>query len=154
MTWLNASAVITQWRDQLLLCPAVIAAPFVSADVNYPTFAGGDAKTPDSLPAIILQEAPQTRTRYAEGAIPLIAGNLKAVFFFPMSVAVNAGFCETFARQVILELGAQYNSGLAFSDYETSLASDPRPGARAAGESSSTNTYRAVAITVRYGLSR
>jgi hypothetical protein len=154
MSWSNPSAVITQWRDQLLLCPVVIAVPIVQADVHYPAFAGGDAEFPDSLPCILVQEAPQSRVRYAEGAIPLISGNLRANFYFPLSIAVSAGFCETFARQVLLELGQQFNSGLAFSDFETILSSDPRPGARASGEDSSTNTYRAVTISVRYGLSR
>jgi hypothetical protein len=154
MTWSNPSAVITQWRDQLLLCPSVAAVPIGSPDVHYPTFAGGDSESPDSLPCALLQEAPQSRTRYAEGAIPLISGMLKANFYFPLTLATSAGFCETFARQVILELGQQYNAGLAFSDFETILSSDPRPGARASGEDSPTNTYRAVTITVRYGLSR
>lgn len=154
MTWANPSGVMTQWRAQLLLCPSILAVPFAQADFHYPNFEGGSSETPDSLPAVLLQEAPQTRQRYAEGAIPLISGTLRAVFFFPIAMAVNAGFCETFIRAVMLELGEQYNGGLAFSDYECSLSSDPRPGARASETDQTNNSFRAVSLTVRYGLTR
>jgi len=153
VTWVNASAVLTQYRAQLLACPTVDAL-FDEANFHYPYFQGGSSETPDSLPACLLQEIPQRRVRYAEGAIPLISGTLKACFYFLVTDAVNAGFCETFARDVILELGQQLNGGLAFSDYEVTLSSDPRPGARAAGDTAQQNTFRAVTITVQYGLSR
>ena len=153
MSWTNPSAVITQWRTQLLACSAVSALPVVEADFHYPFFAGGGL-VPDTLPAVLLQEPEHTRHRYAEGALPLIGGTLKAGFYLDEATATDAGFLETFARNVIEQLGSQYDGGLAFKNYATTLSSEPKPAARAAGANDSRNLYRSVILTVQYGLDR
>lgn len=152
MTWSNPSDVLTTFRDQLLLCASVIGVPLVEADFHYPSF-GVTGAAPSDLPAVLLQEPVEERERYAEQALPLIGGTLKAAFYFPESVASNAGYMETFCRTVIKELGLQF-SGLAFRRFSVSLSTDPKPAARAAGVDDSANMYRAATITVEYGLSR
>lgn len=152
MTWANPSGLITKFRDQLLLCADVTSSGLVSNDFHYPDFAAAGT-TPDTIPAVLLQEPVEERERYAEGAIPLISGTLKAAFFFPLSIAVSAGFMETFARNVIKQLASQ-SPGISFKGYSTALSTDPKPSARAAGADDTTNLYRRVTITVTYGLSR
>lgn len=154
MTWSNPSAVLTQWRAQLVASTTVAALPLLSAGFHYPEFTTSGI-TPDTLPVALLQESEEGRERYAEGAIPLISGTLKATFYFAEAMAATAGFMETFARDVIKDLALQSASGgLAFKSFSTSLSSEPKPTARAAGVDTPASMYRAVTITANYGLSR
>ena len=148
MTWMNPYGTITQYRTQLLLCDTIITS-FATGVFHYPSF-GPSGATPDTLPACLLQEGEQDRDRYAEGAIPLISGILKASFYFEEAQATDAGWLESFCRSVIYDLGKQFN-GLPFKNHKVTLSSEPTPGLRAAdGE----NLYRAATITSTYGLTR
>jgi len=154
MTWSNASPVLIQFRAQLLLSPTILAVPMVQAEFHYPAF-GPSGTTPETMPACLLQETPQERERYAEGALPLVSGTLKAAFFFGEATSLDSGAMEAFARDVIKDLALQSASGgISFRSFSTSLSSDPKPAARAAGETSAVNLYRSVTITANYGLSR
>lgn len=150
MTWANPSGVLIQFRTQLLACATISAVPMVVGDFHYPEFAAAGI-TPDTLPACLLQEGRGTRERYAEGAVGLIGGTLKASFYFKEAIAVNAGYMETFSRDLIKDLSSQYY-GLPFRDWEVTLSSEPKPAARGAGINNSNDLYRAVTITVQYGL--
>ncbi len=144
MSLTNPHGTIQQLADQILLCPAVIAKGIVDeTQLWYPNMSVPDAV----FPAILLTERNQTRTRYAEAAIPLISGTFTIIYF---ETGTDPGELETFARQLVLELGSQYY-GLCFREFSVGLCSDPKPGQRAAGGNSD---YRQISITVQYGLTR
>jgi len=145
MTLTNAPATVTQLETQVAACPCVIAKG-AQANIWYPNIS---LKTV-TLPAILLVEVSQERTRYAEGAVPLISGTFKIVFY---EAGTDPGDMETFARQLILELGEQYY-GLCFRSYQVGRCSDPTPGQRAVADGKPSADYRSITITVQYGLSR
>lgn len=147
MSLTNPTPIITQLASQLLLCPSVIAKGFIDDDnIWYPNFA---IKT-GTLPAILLVETPQVRTRYAEGAIPLVSGTLKIIYY---EDGTDPGSLENFARSLCIDLGSQYY-GICFRDYHVGLCSDPKPGQRAVAEGKPTADYRQITTTVQYGLTR
>jgi len=150
MVWANASAIMVQWRAQILACPSVIAIGVTSSNIHYPQLdlGGGDA-----LPAVKLVDPAHSRTRHAEGAVGLAQLSLSAHFYVGLTTAVDAGFLETFARDVVQELWEQYY-GFAWRDISTALASDPTPGQRAAGEEIPEVLFRGVSILADVGLDR
>lgn len=144
MTWTNPPAVVTQWRDQLLACASVASAGIVSARAHYPAL----AVQTDTLPAVVVADTNPRRDRYAEGSTGLPSGNLVATFYLPTSSYTDAGSVESFASAVIKELMAQ-STIIPFRDVSSGLASDPTPGARAAGGNAD---HRTITITATYGL--
>jgi len=146
MTLTNAIPTITQLSAQVLACPCVIAKPITADEVWYPNISLKMA----TLPAILLVETSQERVRYAEGAIPLISGTFKIIFY---EAGTDPGLVEAFARQLVLELGSQYY-GLCFRNFQVGRCSDPTPGQRAVADGKPSADYRSIAITVQYGLSR
>lgn len=146
MSLTTPTPIITQLANQLLLCPSVIAKGITLDDIWYPNF----AIKPGDLPALLLVETPQVRTRYAEGAIPLVSGTLKIIFY---EDGTDPGSLENFARSLCIDLGSQYY-GICFRDYHVGLCSDPKPGQRAVAVGSTTADYRQITTTVQYGLTR
>lgn len=143
MTWVNAPAIVTQWRDQVVACATVTAAGIVSARAHTTL-----AIQTDTLPAVVMAETAISRERYAEGAGGLPSGTLTAVFYLPSSAYSDAGSVETFARAVVKELLEQ-PTVIPFREVHSGLCSDPTPGARAAGGNSD---FRTIDITATYGL--
>jgi hypothetical protein len=147
MTLVNPTPIITQLAAQLLLSPTVIAKGFTTdADIWYPNLSLKAA----TFPALLLVETPQKRTRYAEGALPLISGTLKIIYY---EAGTDPGSLENFARSLCIDLGSQYY-GICFRDYEVGLCSDPKPGQRAVADGKPNADYRQITTTVQYGLTR
>lgn len=150
MTWsLGASDIIIQWRTQLKAC--ALLSTWLDSQFHYPAF----DPLADGIPAVLLAETPHTRERYAEGAIPLIGFSLRADFYLDATNFPDAGYVETFARDIIKQLGSQYY-GFAWKSLGTELASDPTPGQRAVSqdETSPPTLYRVITVRAEVGLSR
>ncbi len=160
MSFIDAPPVVVQLRDQLLLCPSVIAAGITIDHIHYPKASpvGEDA---DPMPFIVIAELSQKRTPYATFAAPLISGQLGSTGYFTDaegSYAPTIGKIETWARAVALEMGKQYY-GLYLRDSEVQLASDLSPGQRAtSSDEDNPETaqagYRTIQTLYNYGLSR
>lgn len=144
MSLTNPTPIVQQMVDQLLLCPSVIAKGITTeVPIWYPSIPLQTA----TLPGLLVVETAQERQRYAEGAIPLISGTFKIVFY---EAGTDPGQMEAFARQLAVDLGSQYY-GLCFRSFSVGLCSDPTPGQRAVGGNAD---YRSISLTVQYGLTR
>lgn len=150
MTWsINASPILVQWRTQLLACSTLSA------------FTLGQYHTPELdfevevMPAALLQEISLRRDRYAEGAIPLVSFTLIADFYLPPLVAADDCAAEAFARNVINDLGSQYD-GFMVKSFSTELCGTLTPGQRAIAlePGNSNQSFRVARITAEVGLSR
>lgn len=152
MTWSNPPPTVTQFRTQLLLCPALVALGATVDRFHYPS-AVPSGDNYDQMPFLVLADLNTKRTRYAEGTIPLVSGVLAATIYVDEDTLNNVGGLETLARQVLIELGQQ-QFGIAFREFDVGLASDLSPGQRAAGEDTTQGAYRTIQITCPYGLNR
>lgn len=141
-----SSAILVQWRTQLMACPSLLA--ITEPQYHYPTF---DFQK-DPLPAVLLGETNHRRVRYAEGANGLIGFTLLAKFHFKVEGTQTAADMETLARTVTKELWDQFY-GLAWKDIDTNLSSDPTPAMRADGEQTGV-VYRSFLLTANVGLDR
>lgn len=147
MSLTNPTPIITQLASQVLLCPTVLAKGFTDlTNLWYPNISLKEVV----LPAILLVETPQKRQRYAEGALPLVSGTLKIIYY---EAGTNPGSLENFARSLCIDLGNQYY-GICFRDYDVGLCSDPKPGQRAVADGKPNADYRQITTTVQYGLTR
>ncbi len=152
MTLISAPPVVTQLRDQLLLCPSVITAGITTDEIHYPN-ASPTGELSDTMPFMVIAELTQKRAKFAEGAIPLVSGSLGVTIYADETSFPTVGDLETFGRQVVLDLGSQFY-GLHIRDSECGLASDLSPGQRAANEDTTQAAYRTISLTFHYGLSR
>src|SRR6185369_1458517 len=96
----DASAILLNWRTQLLACSTLSSANFVQNSFHYPNF----YFEKDGLPAILVGEKNHRRTRYAEGAAGLISFDVIAKIYLPTGSDEDAGTIETMARDVVLDL--------------------------------------------------
>jgi hypothetical protein len=152
MTLINPPPVVTQLRNQLLLCQSFIDVGIDTAKIHYPN-ASPSGDLADTMPFAVIAEQTQKRTKYAEGAIPLVSGTLGVTIYADETSFPTIGDLETFGRQVTLDLGSQFY-GLHIRDSECGLASDLSPGQRAAEEDTPQAAYRTISLTFHYGLSR
>lgn len=129
MTWSNPSAMLVQWRTQLLASSTVVGLGAVTGSFHYPAASLGDVdgQTVDARPAIVLAETSTTRNRYAVGAQPIMSGTLRATFYLDVD---DVGAIETAARSIVDDLSLQ-QPGIPFSSFRVSLGSNPQQGERA-----------------------
>jgi hypothetical protein len=161
MTWVNPPPTVVQFRNQLLLCPSVTGAPWnmTSSEFHYPTMnpsqISPNQPTFDLMPCAVLADVETERERYAEGAVPLINGDLVATFYIAQEEfpTWDVGTLETQGRQILSDMGAQY-FGLSFKRSRIRLASDPKPGQQGDNNSQQQQLYRTFSLHFTYGLSR
>lgn len=145
----DATAILLQWRTQLLACPTVVTAGILSPNIHYPNF---DFEQ-DDIPAILVGEKNHRRFRYAEGAAGLISFDTIAKIYLPVGGGKDGGTIEKMARDIVLDLWNQFY-GFAWRDIDTNLSSEPTPAQRADGSNIANMSYRAILITANIGLDR
>lgn len=154
--WEAPTLILTAWRDVLRLCPTIITAGNALSQFHYPV---ADLSAP-VFPLYLLAELTGKRTRIADGARGLRAGQLICTFYLPLLTYPTAGECELFARNVEDEIWdptwINVTNVPAFAESNVALASDPLPGQRAAGDDATSPqvTHRTISLTVDCGLSR
>lgn len=138
MTWVDAPAILTQLRTQLLACAGWPTGQ--SAAIHYPVL---EDFTGETFPLAVLAETSRTFDPYADGAVPLGGGTLQAVIYGTGTI----GATEQLGRTLLSQLIAQ-PTGIPFRPGECGLSSDASP-AKIAGASE----YRTVTLSLAWGLS-
>lgn len=148
MSWsAYASPILLQWRTQLEACATL--AGITQAQYHTPELDIAE----DLFPAVLLQEISLRRDRYAEGAVPLVGFTLTADFYLPFAVAPDDCAAEAFARNVINDLGQQYD-GFMIKNMTTELCGTLTPGQRAVGLTDAQMNFRVARIMAEVGLTR
>jgi len=134
----------------ILACAEASAASIASGNIHYPAATlAPDAGSADSLPAVVLAETDQTRTRYAElGVAPLFSGTLSMTIHRD----TDPGTLEISARAFAAQL-QQVIAGLPLNTVSVGLCSDPTEGMAAVDDGGATAaSYRSITLTINYGL--
>lgn len=161
MTWdASPPGMIAQLRTQIAACPTwttMVGAGNETARIHYPQAnPGGDNATADPVPLAVLQQNPQTSTRYAEGANGLLSGQLSITIMVPAYATTlypspyTAGQLETYAQALVKDLLGQ-TAGIPFTGATFDDAREPQPGTAETTTNTATHAFRSIKITLPYG---
>ncbi len=152
MTWTSpVPDAISAARDMIVACAASVTAGLTSGTFHYPTITMSGTSA-DSRPCVIMDQIHIARDRYAEqGVLGNPSGTIVATIYIDNATISTM---ESMAEDICSELMSQ-STGLPLRSAVPSRVSDPTPGQRAADATTADNTsyFRAISITIEWGLS-
>lgn len=152
MSWTTpVPDALVEARAMLVACAAAVTAGLAEARFHYPMAIMSGASA-DTRILCVLDQISISRDRYAEGGVlgnP--SGTITATIY---SDSDTVPTLESLAEDLCSQLLSQ-STGLPIRSAVPSRASDPTPGQRAADATTADNTaqFRAVSLTIEWGLS-
>ena len=138
-------------RDQIVLCPSLASAGFVTASGHHPTAnPSGVDPAADALPLFEIKTFRQWRVPFADGSAGVVVGEAEVVFYLAVaSFTIDAA--EALIDTALKELFAQ-QVGLLWNEQCRRLdATEASAASKAADTSATENDFRTVQLNLSWG---
>jgi len=144
MAWAAENdSITTMARDRMLSSSALFLASFPTARCHFPSF---DVKASGALPAAVFQRVFYRAERHAPGEY---YGKFRVIVVLYVATTTTIGVLEKLADDICNEVADWTEEGLAVTNCEAGMATDPSDAQKAAANDSSKGVkYRTITITM------